>query len=144
MDNLELILEQWKKDAEVDQTEPGRELIKIPILHSKYLDVLTKHKVIAKKAHFDYLRLKKLKWEYYNGKMSSEELEKYGWEQFPFTLKSDIATYLESDEDMIKLLQKKIYHDECVSAVEAIMGELKQRTWQLKEYLQWERFIGGQ
>jgi hypothetical protein len=28
--------------------------------------------------------------------------------------------------------------------VESIMGELKQRTWQLREYIAWERFIGGQ
>jgi hypothetical protein len=59
-------------------------------------------------------------------------------------LKSDLPTYLESDNDLIKLLEKKIYHEEVVSVIESIMGELKQRTWQLKEYIGWEKFIGGQ
>ena len=57
MENLEQILENWKKDAEIDQTEPGKELIRIPVLHNKYLSILTKHKIASKKAHFDYLQI---------------------------------------------------------------------------------------
>jgi len=144
MNKLDEILKSWETDADIDQTEPGKELLKIPKLHSKYIDVLIKHKMAAKKANFDYLRMRKLKWEYYTGKMSQEELDEQGWEPFRFTLKSDISFYLESDQDLIKLLEKKIYHEEAVSVIEAIMGELKQRTWQLRDFITWERFIGGQ
>jgi hypothetical protein len=144
MENLEQVLENWKKDVEIDQTEPGKELLNIPKLHSKYLNILTKHKIASKKANFDYLRMRKTKWEYYTGKMSQEELDEFGWEQFQFTLKSDISTYLESDKDLIKLLEKKVYHEEVVSVIEAIMSELKQRTWQLRDFISWEKFIGGQ
>ena len=144
MEKLEEILEYWKKDAEIDQTEPGKELIRIPTLHNKYLTILTKHKIASKKAHFDYLRMRKVKWEYYTGKMSQEELEQYGWEPFQFTLKSDINTYLEADGDLIKLLEKKVYHEEVVSVIESIMNELKNRHWELKSFIDWERFIGGQ
>lgn len=144
MENLEQVLEYWKKDAEIDQTEPGKELIRIPILHSKYLNILTKHKIASKKAFFDYNRMKKVKWEYYTGKMSQEDLQQYGWEPFQFTLKSDIGTYLESDSDLIKLLEKKVYHEEVVSVIESIMNELKQRTWQLRDFISWEKFVGGQ
>ena len=144
MENLQNVLKYWEKDSVMDQTEPSKELLRIPILHSKYLNILTDHKLAAKKAHFDYLRMRKIKWEYYNGKMSEEELEQYGWEQFKFTLKSDITTYLEADQDLIKLLEKKIYHEETVSVIEAIMSELKQRTWQLRDFISWEKFVGGQ
>jgi hypothetical protein len=144
MENLDQILKHWESDSVIDQTEPGKELIRIPILHNKYLTILTKHKFASKKANYDYLRMKKTKWEYYTGKMSQEELEEHGWEPFRYTLKSDISTYLESDNDMIKLLEKKVYHDECVSVIEAIMSELKSRTFQLRDFIQWERFIGGQ
>jgi hypothetical protein len=141
---LEKILEEWEKDAVIDQTEPSKELIRIPVLHSKYINVLVKHKMASKKANFDYLKMRKIKWEYYTGKLSQEELEEQGWEPFPFTLKSDINTYLESDKDLIRLLEKKVYHDESVSVVEAIMNELKQRTWQLRDFISWEKFINGQ
>jgi hypothetical protein len=144
MEKLEQILEFWNVDADMDQTEPGKELLKIPKLHNKYLTILVKHKMASKKSHFDYLRMRKLKWEYYTGKMSKEELEKHGWSPFQFTLKSDISTYLEADNDLIRLLEKKMYHEETVSVVEAIMKELNSRTYQLKDYISWERFIGGQ
>lgn len=141
---LEKILEEWEKDAVIDQTEPSKELIRIPILHSKYINVLVKHKMASKKVNFDYLKMRKLKWEYYTGKLSQEELESNGWEPFPFTLKSDINTYLESDKDLIRLLERKVYHDESVSAVEAILNELRQRTWQLRDFISWEKFVNGQ
>ena len=143
MENLEQVLKYWESDADMDQTEPGKELLRIPKLHNKYLSILTKHKIASKKAHFDYLRMRKVKWEYYTGKMSQDELAEYGWEPFQFTLKSDINTYLEADSDLIKLLEKKVYHEETISVIESIMNELKSRTFQLRDFIQWERFIGG-
>ena len=144
MENLEQILKNWERDAEIDQTEPGKELIKIPTLHNKYLSILTKHKIASKKAHFDYLRMRKVRLDYYGGRMSQEELSEYGWEPFQFVLKTDINAYLEADANLIKLLEKKVYHEETVSVLESIMGELKNRHWELKSFIDWERFIGGQ
>ena len=143
MENLEQVLEYWKKDAEIDQTEPGKELLKIPKLHNQYLSILTKHKIASKKAQFDYLRMKKIKVEYFGGRMSKDELDEHGWEPFQFVLKTDLSTYMEADKDLIKLLEKKVYHEECVSVVESIMNELKQRTWQLRDFISWEKFVSG-
>jgi len=144
MENLEQILKLWEKDTEIDQTEPGKELLKIPKLHNQYLSILTKHKIASKKAHFDYLRVRKIKIEYYSGRMSQEDLDANGWQPFSFVLKSDINAYLEGDSDLIKMLEKKVYHEECVSVLESILNELKQRTWQLRDFISWEKFIGGQ
>lgn len=143
METLEQVLKHWEKDAVIDSTEPGRELLRIPTLHNKYLNILTQHRIASKRAHANYMRMKKTKWEYYTGKLSQEELEQYGWEPFPFTLKSDITTYIESDNDLIKLLEKKMYHDETVSVIESIMNELKQRTWQIRSFIDFEKFING-
>jgi hypothetical protein len=87
--------------------------------------------------------LKRKKWEYYTGKLYRDELDELGWEPFPFTLKSDIQIYLESDKDLITITKKKAINDEVVSVIESILGELKQRTWQLKEYINWEKFVSG-
>lgn len=143
METLEKILEFWKEDSVIDQTEPSRELLRIPTLHSKYIDLLAHYKMASKKSHFQYLELKRKKWEYYTGKLSKEELDQLGWEPFPFTLKSDIQLYLESDKDLINFVKKKALNDEIVSVLESILGELKQRTWQLKEYINWEKFVSG-
>jgi hypothetical protein len=143
MENLERVLKMWEKDAEIDQTEPGKELIRIPILHNKYLTILTNQKLAAKRINFEYLKMRKVKWEYYTGKLSQEELDHRGWEPFRYTLKSDISLYLESDIDLIKIIERKIYHEEAVSVIESILSELKSRTFQLRDFIQWERFIGG-
>ena len=144
MDELEKILNLWKEDSIIDQTEPSRELLRIPTLHSKYIDLLAHYKVASKKTHFKILEMKKLKWEYYTGKLSQDELDQYGWEPFRYTLKSDINYYIDSDADIIKLNKLKSLQDEIVSVLESILSELKQRTWQLREYINWEKFVSGQ
>lgn len=143
METIDQILDYWQKDSEVDITEPSKEILRVPILHSKYLNIMTKHRIASRKALSDYNKMKKLKWEYYSGKMSQEELDELGWEPFRYTLKSDITIYLESDKDLVKFLEKKMYYDECVQVCEAILKELNNRTWQLREHMTHERFIQG-
>jgi len=143
MEKLNAILEMWKKDAQVDRTEPGRELINIPILHSKYLNILSQNRMLAKKCESEYNKMKKIKWEYYTGKLDDVQLRKYGWEPFPFTLKSEIDTYFNSDSDLIKIKNLKNEHDEIVEVCTSILKELNSRTFQLRDFIQWERFIQG-
>jgi hypothetical protein len=143
MKQLDELLEMWRKDAEIDRTEPGKALLDIPKLHSKYLNILSKHRMLSKEAEFKYNKMKRLKWEYYTGKLDDDQLKKYGWEPFQFVLKSEITTYLESDEDINKWIANKAIHDEIVDTCQAIMKELHSRTFQLKEFITWERFIQG-
>lgn len=143
MNELDNVLEMWKKDAIVDRTEPGRELINIPILHSKYLDILAKNRRMAKDAEFQLNKTKKLKWEYYTGKLDEKVLKQNGWEPFPYVLKSDIQTYIDSDDDIRKCLVRKQMYDDIVDVCTAILKELNSRTFQLRDFIAWERFIQG-
>ncbi len=145
MESLEEILKHWDQDSVIDQTEPGKELLKIPTLHNKYLKILLKHKLALKKINFEYSKMRRLKEEYYNGSMSQEELEEYGWEPFLLNIRTKLGVekYLESDNDLIKILSKKIHHDECILACESILQELKSRTYQLRDFITWERFVSG-
>ena len=143
MKQLDELLEEWRKDSDIDRTEPGKALLDVPKLHSKYLNILSKHRLLAKEAEFKYNKWKKLKWEYYTGKLDDDDLQKYGWEPFPFVLKSDITTYLESDEDLNKHLAAKAVHDEIVEVCGSILKELNSRTYQLRSFIDWEKFIQG-
>ena len=143
MSKLDELLVMWAKDAEIDRTEPGKALIDIPKLHSKYLNILSSHRLASKDAEFKYNRMKKIKWEYYTGKLDDDELKKYGWEPFQFVLKADITTYMESDEDLNKYKAQKIMHDEIVEVCNSILKELNSRTFQLRDFIAWERFIQG-
>ena len=143
MSKLDDLLAEWAKDSQIDRTEPGKALLDIPKLHSKYLNILSSHRLLIKDAEFKYNKMKKLKWEYYTGKLDDDQLSKHGWEPFPFVLKSDITTYLESDEDLNKYLAQKAMHAEVVEVCQAIMKELSARTFQLRDFISWERFIQG-
>jgi hypothetical protein len=143
MKQLEDLLEMWRQDSEIDRTEPGKALLDIPKMHSKYLNILSQHRLLSRQAEFKYNKMKRLKWEYYTGKLDEDDLKKYGWEPFPYTLKSDLNTYLESDEDINKHLASKIMHDEIVDICTAILKELNSRTFQLRDFISWEKFIQG-
>lgn len=145
MQTLEQILKYWEQDCIIDQTEPGKELLKIPVLHNKYLNILVKHRLASKRMSFEHSKMRKIKEEFYNGSLSQEELEEYGWEPFLLNIKTKqgIDKYLDSDKDLIRLLEKKMHHDEAVSVCESILQEIKNRHWELKSFIDWERFIGG-
>jgi len=143
MKQLDDLLEMWRTDSAIDRTEPGKELINIPKLHSKYLNILSRHRLLSKESEFKYNKMKKLKWEYYTGKLDDDQLRQYGWEPFPYVLKSEITTYLESDEDINKYIAQKTVNDEIVELCQSIMKELNSRTFQLRDYIAWERFIQG-
>jgi hypothetical protein len=143
--NIDALMEEWSKDAVINETEPGRELIKTPTLHSKYLRILTHHNLICKKLTGDYNKLKKLKWEYYSGDLNNpEDLAEYGFA--PMTkkvIRQDIPTYIDSDTDLNNILLKRVVHQEIVDFCTSVLKELNSRTWQLKSFIDYERFISG-
>jgi len=61
MTKLDELLNMWAADSVIDRTEPGKALINIPQLHSKYLNILSRHRLLAKEADFKYSRMKKVK-----------------------------------------------------------------------------------
>jgi len=143
MKQLDDLLEMWRTDSIIDRTEPGKALINIPQLHSKYLNILSRHRLLSKESEFKYNKMKKLKWEYYTGKLDQDQLDKHGWEPFPFVLKSELTTYLESDDDINKHIAQKIVHDEIVEVCSSILKELHSRTFQLRSFIDFEKFISG-
>ena len=145
MSKLEQIIEMWKLDSTIDESNPHQELVKIPILHAKYVELLSKHRLASHKIKFDHMKMKQIRKEYYLGNLDRETLEEYKWDQFDLKIgtKGNLDYYIDSDENLIKLLQKKVYHDECISLCESILKELHSRTFQLKEYCTHMRFLAG-
>lgn len=143
--NIDELMEMWNNDSTIDDTEPSRELAKIPNLHAKYLRILSQHNLIVRKLQNDYNTLKSVKWSYYSGDLNNpEDLAKYGYEPWSKkVLRQDIQIYLDSDTDLNKILLKKIVHQEIVDFCTSVLKELGNRTWQLKTIVDWERFVGG-
>lgn len=143
---IDTLMEEWVNDASYDETEPQKAMANIPKLHAKYLRIMTHHNLLVKKFVFEYNSRRKIKWEYYNGDLNNpEDLEKYGLEpMMKKVLRADLQHYLDSDTELNSILLKKVMHEEIVEFCKQVLKELNNRTWQLKEYMSWERFIGGQ
>ena len=145
MMKLEEIILNWKEDCQVDSASPEQELIKTPLLHAKYIEILSQHRLSSHKMKFNHAKMKKIRREYYLGNLDKDTLDEYDWEQFEVIIgtKGNMEYYLDSDDNLIKLLEKKAYYDECVSICESIIKELNSRTWQLREFCVHTRFLAG-
>lgn len=144
-EQLQKLLSEWSQDAKFDQTQPDQELARIGSLHSKYLTILSEHRCAMKTLEQKYFRIRKIKWEYYTGKLNGDKatLEKYGWEPFMFTLKSEVPSYLDADRDLQGILIQKDLHSEFVEVCQSILKELQSRTYQIRDYIQWQKFLQG-
>ena len=141
---LEDIQELWHRDSEIDYTELGTESIRIPQIHDKYLKIFTDERIRLKGVEFELSKIVRTKTEYYSGKMSQEELERRGWEQYlGRLLKNEIANYIESDDDVIKLKQQLVVLQEKVSYLDSVIRMINNRGFQIKNALDWLKFTNG-
>jgi len=141
---LSEIHEQWEEDCKLDRTELGEESLRIPQLHSKYYKIYSEERSAFRKYEGQFKKLQKVKFEYYNGTISEEELNENGWEPFQIrVLKTDVPIYLDSDPDIVKAKSILAQQQEKVEFVEAIIKSLPQRGYQIKAAIDWEKFKVG-
>jgi hypothetical protein len=142
---LEDLIEMWSDaDSIINKTDPQMELLRIPTLHAKYAGQIAAHSASLKMKNFEYIQMKKLKYDWMSGRMDQAQLTALGWQQFKFLLKADMNLYMEADPDLIKLQQKKINNEEAIAFCQSVCKELSARTWQVKSFMDWEKFISGQ
>ena len=133
-----------ERDMQIDETQLDLESLKIPQLHNKYLNFLHEERFNLKKMGFDMASLRRSKWEYFTGKMSQEELDRLGWEPFDLKiLKADIDLYMDSDPDIIRMKQKITYQEEKVFYLESVLKEINQRNWEIRNAIEWRKFVSG-
>ena len=133
--DLHKIQEMFDKDSKIDETNINFEETRSPALLNKYLKLYNNFRLMLSKTESDMKLLRKQKWEYYSGK--SEK---------PFELKvlrQDIPTYLESDEDMIKLQSKLDYLKVVSSYLEHIIKNNHSRGFLLRHITTWKKYTEG-
>ena len=108
---LNEIQDMWKEDSKIDETDLGRESIRTPLLHSKYLNLLSNAKLAFRRAESEYLQLRRVKWRYYRGELTEKELQALQWDQWQGVkpIKNEMDEFLQTDEDLIKSQDKVEY-----------------------------------
>ena len=143
-EKLEEIQEFWNADREIDITELANESVRIPQIHDKYLKIYIDERIRLKGLQFELTKLVQLKRDYYAGKLTQEELEKLGWEQFlQRLLKNEISTYIEADEDVIKTKKNIVLIEEKCYYLDSIIKMISNRGFQIKSAIDWIKYKSG-
>lgn len=143
--NLEQMMEEWKNDSSIDDDHLGEESTKTPNLHSKYINLLVGIKLKLAKTKGEYNSLRRDKFRYYRGEMSKYELEQYGWEQWQGAkpLKNEMDEFLQGDKELIASEQKVEYLNTMVTFLESVLGQIRSRDFQIKNSIEWKKFLTG-
>jgi len=141
---IEEIMSEWGKDVEIDSTELGNESLKIPKLHSKYINILVAERLLLRKLESELKILKRDKFEMFTMGATKEQQE-LGWSLPPrgVVLKQDIPIYMESDREIINISLRIGMQQEKVDLLESIIRSIQNRGYQLKTSLDFLRFTMG-
>ena len=142
---LSELTEEWTKDAPINETNLGHEAARVPILHAKDITVLSKTKLQLRKAESDYLNTRRLKYKYFRGEMTKQELEDENWSQYQGNkpLKNEMDELLECDQTLVELQDKIEYFKTTIYTLEQIIRSLNSRTWDIKSGIEWAKFTNG-
>lgn len=142
---IEEILKEWDIDSEMDDNHIDNESIKVPKLHAKYIRHLIQAKLKNTKIQNEFNLLKKTKFRYYRGELSRDELAELNWQQWQGVkpMKNEMEQFLDGDIDLNNIKVKIEYLNSMVYLLESILGQIKARDWQLKNVLEYKKFIAG-
>ncbi len=140
--DLDKIQEMWQRDSVIDPDNLHDESLKIPQLHSKYYTVYNTVTLMREKAREQYNKTRLERYNYYTGKAPAEV---YVEEPFGYKVreKDAIQRHMEADEKMVKIDLKIRYYDTTLKFLEEIIKNVSNRTFQIKNAIEWNKFQAG-
>jgi Recombination, repair and ssDNA binding protein UvsY len=143
---IDALMEEWTNDSPINDLDPVKELGRIPVLHSKYLNVLTYHNLVVKKLTSDFATQKQIALAWHRGDLNNpDDLAKHNLEPnlSPSPNNALAQIKLDADVNLNKILAKKMIHEEIVSYCDKVLKELNARTFQLNSMVKYIIFTGG-
>lgn len=131
-----------KVDTQLDQNNLGAEALRIPMLHAKYYRYYTHEARVYHLIEADYHKLRKERIHYYLGKAPDEV---YKDEPLDFkVLKSDLEPYLLADRKLSELRIQMNAQKLKVDLLEGFIKTLNNRSFLIRDALEWRKFQAGQ
>ena len=140
--NLETIQSMWEKDSQIDKDNLHDESLKIPALHAKYHELFNNILLLRKKAEQQRKNIRHERYEYYSGKADPDV---YLENPIPkkVTDKDAMQKYLDADEKLSNANLKIDYYDTMLVYLESIHKVIQNRTYQIKNAIEFMRFNAG-
>jgi hypothetical protein len=140
--NLETIQSMWEKDSQIDKDNLHEESLKIPALHAKYHELFNSVLLLRKKAEQQRKNIRHERYEYYSGKADPDV---YMENPFPKKIrdKDTLTKYMDADESLMNINLKIDYYETMLNYIESILKQISNRTYQIKNAIEWQKFIAG-
>ena len=139
---LETLQEMWEKDAKIDRDNLHEESLNIPSLHAKYFELYNTIFRLRKQAEPQRKNIRHERYEYFSGKADPEVYQKD-----PFAKKirdkDTMQKYLDADEKLSTSCLKIDYYDTMLVYLESILKVIQNRTFQIKNAIEFMRFNSG-
>jgi hypothetical protein len=140
--DLEIIQKMWDEDSKIDIDNLHTESLNIPSLHAKYFNIYNNILLLKKQAEQRRRNIRNEKYEYYTGKADPEV-----YVENPFFKKirdkDTLQKYMEADQSLSQATLKVEYYDVMISYVQDIIKMIHNRTYQIKNAIEYQRFMSG-
>ena len=142
MINLNEIQSMWEKDSKIDRDNLHEESLNIPMLHAKYHDLYNNLILLRKKAEQQRKNVRHERYEYFSGKSDPEV---YAENPFPKKIrdKGTMQKYMDADNKLSNVSLKIDYYDTMLVYLESILKQITNRTYQIKNAIEFMRFQSG-
>jgi hypothetical protein len=140
--DLDTIQKMWEQDCKIDPDNLHTESLNIASLHAKYFDIYNNITLLKKKAEQQRKNIRHDRYEYYTGKADPDV---YVENPFPKKIrdKETLQKYLDSDEKLSQVCLKIDYYDTMLNYIESILKMIQNRTFQIKNAIEFVRFTAG-
>ena len=140
--DLDTIQKMWEEDSKIDVDNLHTESLNIPSLHAKYFDIYNNIVLLKKKAEQQRKNIRHERYEYFTGKADPDV---YVENPFPKKIrdKETLQKYLDADEKLSSVCLKVEYYDTMLNYLESILKVIQNRTFQIKNAIEFIRFTAG-
>ena len=142
MIDLDKLQEMWEKDSKIDMDNLHIESTSIPTLHAKYFELYNTIFLMRKKAEQQRKNIRHERYEYFSGEADRDV---YVENPFPKKIrdKETMQKYLDADEKLSGVSLKIEYYDVMLKYIEEILKQISNRTYQIKNAIEFMRFSSG-
>ena len=132
----------WERDSIIDPDNLHTESLNIPVLHARYYDMYNNIILLKKKSEQQKRNIRHQKYEYYTGKADPDV---YIENPFPKKIrdKDTLQKYMDADESLSQASLKVEYYDVMLSYLQDILKMIHNRTYQIKNSIDYQRFASG-
>ena len=140
--DLDAIQKMWEQDCKIDPDNLHTESLNIARLHAKYFDIYNNIILLKKRSEQQRKNIRHDRYEYYTGKADPDV---YVENPFPKKIrdKETLQKYLDADEKLSQVCLKIDYYDTMLNYIESILKMIQNRTFQIKNAIEFVRFTAG-